>query len=84
MGNSGVFVYLDKKYIGSTLINDQLLTYNLPISEKLKPGIHTLTFEFSKSLQPAKFLPNNQDTRFLSAFITDIQLIPLFPSDSNN
>lgn len=67
-------IYIDKHKITDLILTEQMHSYEFQIPWELKKDLHLVTFKFSKLLQPSKYLPNNQDQRYLSAFFTEIKL----------
>lgn len=62
-----VKVYINKQYIGEKEVSTDKKSYALDITDKLKPGINTVYFRFSKSFVPAKLWSHDKDMRDLAA-----------------
>lgn len=69
-----VTVYLDKKPVDRIYISSSMNEYSVPLSVSLSPGLRFIYFSFDSSNQPKDLLPNNLDTREISAKFNKIWL----------
>lgn len=72
--NQEATLYVNRQKIGTIKFKKGKDTYAIRIGSGLRRGTNTLTFIFSKTVQPSQLFAQNSDSRNLSAFIKNIRV----------